>query len=72
MQRSFESEVAAAVCYLMLVDPATLDPDGDLTAAFWPYDLETYRPGNSPLANMRLALNHLAHAYDEASGDNDE
>lgn len=54
-----ESEIAAAICYLMLLDAATLDPDGDLTAAFWPYDLDEYLPGKTRRENIEAALAHL-------------
>ena len=62
MNFTFESETAAAICYLMLTDIPTLDPDGDLTAAFWPYELEDYAPGKTKEENLLRALEHLERA----------
>lgn len=68
-----ESEIAATVCYLFLGDAPTLDPDGDLTAAFWPYPVDEYKPSRDAAANLAKAQDHLKAAIAlstfEASGE---
>ena len=57
-----DAEVAAAVCYLLNVDPATLDPDGDLTAAFWPFEFDDLTLRADRAENIRAAIAHLTGA----------
>lgn len=54
-----EAAAAAALCYIAIADAPTLDPDGDLTAALWPFDVDDYSPAHTPLGNLRLAMDYL-------------
>ncbi len=61
-----EAAAAAALCYLAASDTATLDPDGDLTAALWPFDFEDYRPARTVLKNLRIAEEYIEQAINLA------
>ena len=58
-------KIAEAICYLFCVAPAEFDPDGDLTAAFWPHTIEEYEPGKTKAENVAKAIAALATATGE-------
>lgn len=47
--------VAAAMCYLVAVDPTILDPAGDYVLQMWPFALEEYQPSEDPSRNLEIA-----------------
>lgn len=57
-----EAAAAAALCYIAIADAPDLDPDGDLTAALWPFEVDDYAPAHTPVGNLRLAQQYLSMA----------